>query len=197
MKELHHRVKNNLQVVSSLLNLQSNRMQDGESKKAIRESRLRVQAMALIHQRLYQMEDVTTVNFRSYMNDLAGMLTNAYGYKTEDIDINVSIEKEYLDVDTVMPLALLANEIITNSFKYAFKDVSRPFMNISLKKGDQQLLLSISDNGPGMPNPDTGNGFGKKLITILTQQLKANCRVETTAGTAYYFTIPYTNEKAA
>ncbi|HEY4150341.1 MAG TPA: sensor histidine kinase [Chitinophagaceae bacterium] len=197
MKELHHRVKNNLQVVASLLNMQNHQLKNEESKTAIKESRLRVQAMSLIHQRLYQMEDVTSVNFRSYMNDLANMLVKAYGFIPENIDLQVSIEKEYLDVDTAMPLALLANEIITNSFKYAYKEVSRPLLGISLKNSDRQLQLSISDNGPGMTDTNKETGFGKKLIGILTRQLKAKYTVETTGGTTYVFTIPYINEKVA
>ncbi len=199
MKELHHRVKNNLQVVASLLNLQNNQLKDRRKQnRHYEESRLRVQAMSLIHQApCTQMEDVTSVNFRSYMNDLANMLVKAYGFIPENIDLQVSIEKEYLDVDTAMPLALLANEIITNSFKYAYKEVSRPLLGISLTNGDRQLQLSISDNGPGMAETNKETGFGKKLIGILTRQLKAHYTVETTGGTTYVFTIPYINKKVA
>jgi two-component sensor histidine kinase len=197
MKELHHRVKNNLQIVSSLLNLQTYRLKDEESVAALRESQLRVQAMSLIHQRLYQVEEVTLVNFKLYITDLTETLMRAYGFNTDSFDLRLDIEKEFLDVDTVMPLGLLVNELITNSFKYAYGDVKRPELTISLEQGSSQLRLSVSDNGPGMSVADTKKGFGKQLITALTKQLKANCEVNVTQGTSYLFTIPYTKEKAA
>jgi len=191
IKELHHRVKNNLQVVSSLLNLQSHRIKDAEGKAAVRESRLRVQAMSLIHQRLYQVEDVTSVNFSLYINDLIQMLATSYGRRPDEMDLQVTVEKEFLDVDTAMPMALLANEVITNAFKYAYGQVARPALHISLRKNNGQLLLSIADNGPGATYMNDRAGFGTKLIDTLTQQLLAECRVETSGGTRYFFTIPY------
>lgn len=200
MKELHHRVKNNLQIVSSLLNLQTYRLKDEESKSAIKESQLRVQAMSLIHQRLYQVEDVSMVNFKLYLDDLAETLMKAYGYSADDFDLVIKVDKELLDVDTVMPMGLLVNEIITNSFKYAYKDVQRPLLTISLRSGDQQLQLDVTDNGPGMSEAVGQNskpGFGKKLIDALTKQLKAQYTVDNSNGTSYSFTIPYNNEKAA
>jgi two-component sensor histidine kinase/tetratricopeptide (TPR) repeat protein len=197
MKELHHRVKNNLQIVSSLLNLQSYRLKDEESVAAIKESQLRVQAMSLMHQRLYQVDDVSMVNFKLYLTDLAETLMRAYGYGADDFDLKIEVEQEFLDVDTVMPMGLLVNEIITNSFKYAYKDVSRPELLIRLAAGDKQLKLEIADNGPGMSDSGNKAGFGKKLIAALTQQLKAKYTVDTTNGTSYTFDIPYTKEKAA
>lgn len=199
MKELHHRVKNNLQIVSSLLNLQSYRLRDkdDESVAALKESQLRVQAMSLIHQRLYQVDEVTLVNFKLYISDLTETLMRAYGYDTDSFDLQVHIEKELLDVDTVMPLGLLVNEVITNSFKYAYKDVTRPALTINLLEKNKQIELSITDNGPGMKADDTKKGFGKQLINALTRQLKARCEVNVVKGTSYLFTIPYTKEKAA
>lgn len=198
MKELHHRVKNNLQIVSSLLNLQSYRLKDEESVSAIKESQLRVQAMSLMHQRLYQVEDVSMVNFKLYLTDLTETLMRAYGYCSDDFDLTIDIEKEMLDVDTVMPMGLLVNEIITNSFKYAFKEVKRPALRIKLGGNDRNLVLDIADNGPGMQSAGTTKaGFGTKLISALSKQLKATYTVDLSAGTAYSFTIPYTHKKAA
>ena len=197
MKELHHRVKNNLQIVSSLLNLQSYRLKDEESKAAIKESQLRVQAMSLIHQRLYQVQNVSMVNFKFYINDLAEMLMKAYGYSPDDFDLQVNIEKELLDVDTVMPLSLLVNEVITNAFKYAYRGIQRPLLKIGLKQDARQLYLSIADNGPGMPTGINSNGFGKQLVKALTKQLKASYTLDVTKGTLYLFTIPYLEDKIA
>jgi two-component sensor histidine kinase len=195
MKELHHRVKNNLQIVSSLLNLQTYRLKDQDSVTALRESQLRVQAMSLIHQRLYQVEDVSMVNFKLYLSDLADTLMKAYGYTPDDFDLTIRVEREFLDVDTVMPMGLLVNEIITNSFKYAFGDSRRPMLDIRLKDADENLELVIRDNGPGIPAETAPpGGFGRKLIDALTKQLKGRYTLETSDGTAYYFTIP---QKAA
>ena len=198
MKELHHRVKNNLQIVSSLLNLQTYRLKDEESISAIKESQLRVQAMSLMHQRLYQVEDVSMVNFKLYLDDLVDTLMKAYGYGSDDFDLTINIEKEFLDVDTVMPMGLLVNEIVTNSFKYAYKEVVRPSLSISMCAIDKQLELKIADNGPGMVEIENSTaGFGKKLIGALTQQLKATYSVSNTNGTSYTIAIPYNDEKAA
>ena len=93
-----------------------------------------------------------------------------------------------------MPLALLANEVITNAFKYAYEQVARPALHISLRKNNGQLLLSIADNGPGTTSMNDRAGFGTKLIDALTRQLLAECRVETSGGTRYLFTIPYTRK---
>jgi len=198
MKELHHRVKNNLQIVSSLLNLQSYRLNDEESVSAIRESQLRVQAMSLMHQRLYQVDDVSMVNFKLYSTDLAETLMKAYGYQSDEFDLMIRVDKEMLEVDTVMPMGLLVNEIITNSFKYAYKDVTRPALHISLSGKEKGLELEIKDNGPGISeSKDTQHGFGQKLIAALSKQLSATYTVSNLQGTCYTFNIPYQREKAA
>lgn len=200
MKELHHRVKNNLQIVSSLLNLQTYRLKDEETVSAIKESQLRVQAMSLIHQRLYQVDDVSLVNFKLYLDDLVETLMRSYGYGADDFDLLIQVDKELMDVDTVMPMGLLVNEIITNSFKYAYKEVERPLLHIRLSDNDQQLLLDISDNGPGLSSATeitNKQGFGKKLIAALSKQLKATYTVSSESGTHYQFIIPNPKDKAA
>jgi two-component sensor histidine kinase len=190
IKELHHRVKNNLQVVSGLLNMQGRRLKDEESKAAMKESRLRIQAMSLIHQRLYQMENLSAVNFKFYVDDLSGMLMLAYGYRPGEIELRLNIEKEFIDVDTAMPLALLVNEIFTNSFKYAFQEVSRPLLAVRLEETGSTLRLSISDNGPGLGSDAIQDGFGRKLIAVLARQLKAGYSEDTQGGITYLFIIP-------
>jgi two-component sensor histidine kinase len=198
MKELHHRVKNNLQIVSSLLNLQTYRLKDEESISAIKESQLRVQAMSLMHQRLYQVDDVSLVNFKLYLTDLIETLMKSYGIDSDNFKLNLTIENEMLDVDTVMPMGLLVNEIITNAFKYAYTDIKHPSLTISLKNNDKQLQLHVADNGIGMNNAvASSNGFGKKLISALTKQLKATCKVQANNGTHYDILIPYQQNKAA
>lgn len=197
MKELHHRVKNNLQIVSSLLNLQVFRLSDEESVQALKESQQRVQAMSLIHQRLYQEEKVTMVNFKSYCYDLVESLMKAYGYDADQFDLQIKIENELLDVDTVMPLALLLNEIITNSFKYAYNRVSRPALQITLSQNHDHLQLEISDNGPGIKEKEEKEpGFGKKLIEALSRQIRATYTIKSENGTNYTFMIPNKQQAA-
>lgn len=197
MKELHHRVKNNLQIVSSLLNLQLYRMKDADSAAALRESQLRVQAMSLMHQRLYQVEDVSMVNFRLYLTDLAETLMRAYGYAADDFDLEIDIDKEMLDVDLVMPMGLLANEILTNSFKYAFSPDKRPALGIRLREQEGGLQLVLRDNGPGIrQDAARAEGFGRKLIAALSKQLRASYSVDTGNGTCYTFEIPLTQKAA-
>jgi two-component sensor histidine kinase/tetratricopeptide (TPR) repeat protein len=197
MKELHHRVKNNLQIVSSLLNLQLYRMKDADSAAALRESQLRVQAMSLMHQRLYQVEDVSMVNFRLYLTDLAETLMRAYGYASDDFDLVIDIDQEMLDVDIVMPMGLLANEILTNAFKYAFSPDRRPALEIRLREQDKGLRLVIRDNGPGIKQEAArAEGFGQKLIAALSKQLKASYSVSSENGTCYTFDIPFTQKAA-
>jgi two-component sensor histidine kinase/tetratricopeptide (TPR) repeat protein len=196
MKELHHRVKNNLQIVSSLLNLQAYRLKDEQSTAAFRESQLRVQAMSLMHQRLYQVEDVSMINFKLYLTDLTETLMQAYGYDKDAFDLEICVDQEMLNVDTVMPLGLLVNEIVTNSFKYAYPGLQRPSLKIKLQSSNNQLELSVSDNGPGIPANSQPKGFGQNLIMALSRQLKATVTQENENGASYHFTIPY-QEKAA
>jgi len=196
MKELHHRVKNNLQIVSSLLNLQAYRLKDEQSTAAFRESQLRVQAMSLMHQRLYQVEDVSMINFKLYLTDLTETLMQAYGYDKDAFDLEIRVDQEMLNVDTVMPLGLLVNEIVTNSFKYAYPGLERPALKIQLQNSNNQLELFVSDNGPGIPANSQPRGFGQNLIMALSRQLKATVTLENDHGASYRFTIPY-KEKAA
>lgn len=196
MRELHHRVKNNLQIVSSLLNLQTYRLTDEAAVTALKESNLRVQAMSLIHQRLYQAEDASLVNFKLFVTDLTETLMAAYGYETDEFDLQINIQEEMLAVDAVLPLGLMVNEILTNSFKYAYNEVQRPLLKISLVQNGQQLEMEIADNGPGQV-ANENKGFGKSLIDAFTRQLHATCQVTSDQGLVYYFQIPYTKQKIA
>jgi len=193
MKELHHRVKNNLQIVSSLLSLQSYRLHDEEAKAAMNESKQRVQAMSLIHQRLYKTDMLTSVNIREYITDLTSSLMSAYGYAEDDFDLQLSIDKELMDVEKALPIGLILNEIITNAFKYAYKDIASPSLHISLLEKNDQVQLEVKDNGIGMDteswNKKTGS-FGKQLITSLCKQLRAQQQVSAQNGTAFTFIFP-------
>ena len=188
MKELHHRVKNNLAIVSSLLRLQANQLTDQRVIRVIQTSQQRVEAMALIHQRLYHTNNVTTVNIREYLTDLVHSLMEAYGYTSVDINLQIDITKEWLEVDIAMPLGLIVNELATNSFKHAYEFVDRPMLRISLHD-KQGLVLEVQDNGPGVTSADWEKkgkrSFGKQLVASLCQQLAGIVEIKQQDGALF------------
>lgn len=188
MKELHHRVKNNLAIVSSLLKLQSNRIEDQSAAKAVREGQQRVEAMSLIHQRLYQSDDrLTSINMREYILDLTENLMLAYGYSPDNFDLRITIEQEELDVDLAIPVGLILNELLTNSFKYAYEHVKTPMLSVSLTS-NHGVTLEIKDNGPGINElqwKQKGGSFGKRLIKNLSEQTGGEYQICADNGTCY------------
>lgn len=194
MRELHHRVKNNLAIVSSLLKLQSNRLEDEKAVQAVRVGQQRVEAMSLIHQRLYRTDRVATVNMREYLTDLASSLMMAYGFQTDEFDLQIDIQEEELDVDVAMPLGLIVNELVTNAFKYAYATVQRPRLRIGLRNGNG-ITLEVQDNGPGIEAADwqqlgPRSSFGKRLITSLSEQLDGTLELVKQDGTLFRLHIP-------
>ncbi len=177
MRELHHRVKNNLQLVSSLLRLQSRQMGDGGAAAAIMAGQLRVEAMSLIHQRLYREEGISMVNMQEFAQDLLEKIAFAFGFHLDGIGAKIECQPEELDVDKAMPLSLILNELITNSFKYAFSKTDRPQVLISLTQASEKLRLHYADNGIGLPdNAGSAGSFGSKLIASLSGQLGGQAR---------------------
>jgi two-component sensor histidine kinase len=192
MKELHHRVKNNLAIVSSLLNIQSNRLEDKNAAQAVREGQMRVQAMSMIHQRLYNTDNVSSLNIKLYLTELAESLMRAYGYDTDSFDLKIEAENPDLDVDMAIPIGLIVNELITNSFKYAYEGIERPSLIINFKN-TKNITLTVQDNGIGIDekemNRNTGS-FGKKMVKGLTKQINGNCKFENNRGTYFELIIP-------
>ena len=197
MKELHHRVKNNLQIVSSLLNMQTYKMRDEESMNALKASGQRVRAMSLIHQRLYKTDELTAVNLREYITDLAESLLQSYGYTHNNFDLQVEVQQELIEVDTALPIGLIINELITNAMKYAYEHVAHPALHISLTNQGSTMSLKVKDNGEDFNelswNQNKGS-FGKQLITSLCRQLRAKQSVIVNNGTEFNIVIP---QKAA
>ncbi len=192
MKELHHRVKNNLAIVSSLLKIQSSKIEDEKAVQAVRQGQQRVEAMSLIHQRLYQTDKVTNINIKEYINDLADSLMSAYGHTPDDFDLRIIVEKEPLDVDLAIPLGLIINELLTNSFKYAYQEIERPSLIISLKTNNG-LTLEVQDNGPGIDMErwqKAKDSFGKKLIAGLSKQIGGTFELENRGGSYFKLQIP-------
>ncbi|AFD08050.1 signal transduction histidine kinase [Solitalea canadensis DSM 3403] len=192
LKELHHRVKNNLQIISSLLSLQSNRLVDEDVKKVVQTGQQRIEAMSLIHRNLYQLNNPGMVNMKEYITDLCESLSKSFGFSLDDLQLKIEIDLDELDVDKAIPLGLIINEWITNAFKYAYEDVKRPELTISLTL-EEGIKLSIEDNGPGLPTEKWENpqsSFGLKLVKVLSKQLNGHFKLDNTKGTLFSLNIP-------
>jgi two-component sensor histidine kinase len=174
LKVIHHRVKNNLQIVSSLLNLQTNQSEDEAALSAMADGQNRVQAMALIHQGLYQTENLDKIHFQEYAQKLLEQLASLYP-NSNKVQREVLASDVRLDIDTAVPLGLILNELITNTFKYAFEDIENGSLQIALnQKGNNEYALTVSDNGKGLPenfNLKKARSIGLKLIKGLSKQL--------------------------
>lgn len=174
LKEIHHRVKNNLQIVSSLLNLQTQGAEDETTLAAMTEGQNRIQAMALIHQGLYQNTEMATIKFQEYTEQLLAQLVGIYS-DGKQIQKEVDAGDIELDIDTAIPLGLILNELITNSFKYAFTDMMEGSLKIELsQKAEDEYLLTVQDSGKGLPNDfnlKKAKSIGLKLVKGLSRQL--------------------------
>jgi len=185
MKEIHHRVKNNLQIISSLLDLQSMIVKDNQASQAIKEGRNRVQSMALIHQNLYGEKSVKGIAVDEYINNLTQSLFDSYNIRPGQIELKKDIDKIDMDVDTVIPIGLMLNELISNSLKHAFVNEQGGRIEITLKQNNEILLLQVRDNGKGFPDkadPAHSTSFGMRMIKIFAQKLKADLDIYNDQG---------------
>ncbi len=192
MKEIHHRVKNNMQIVSSLLDLQSISIKDSHASDAVKEGKNRVQSMALIHQNLYSENNLKGIKAKQYIHNLLQNLCDSYNISNEKVKINAEIADLNLDVDTMIPIGLVLNELLTNSFKYAFNEQTNGVLDIKLKEQNNQLLLSVKDNGPGFPkelDAKTTKSFGLRMIRAFAQKLKAAVEIRNDNGASVELNI--------
>ncbi|EAR01682.1 sensor histidine kinase [Maribacter sp. HTCC2170] len=187
LKEIHHRVKNNLEIVSSLLSLQSAEIDDKKIVDAMQKSRHRIQSMSMVHQKLYQEKSLSSIEMKSYFENLANYIVNVFDAQNR-IEIIFEMEEIELDVDSAIPIGLIVNELLTNSMKYAFPDNAKGMVSVHLKKKESQLFLKVSDNGIGKRGSDNiGTGFGTKLIQLLTRQLDGKMDLDIENGTVVSF----------
>jgi len=188
LKEIHHRVKNNLMIISSLLNLQSTYIKDENSKTIFMESQNRARSMALIHERLYQSTDLKNIDFGDYVKTLATDLYNTYVMDRNLIRMNIETDRLNLDIDTSIPLGLILNELVTNSLKHAFSPGQNGNIDVIFKKQDPNYILEVKDNGKGLPKDmdykSTGS-LGLSLITSLSDQIDANLEYVSHSGTLF------------
>jgi two-component sensor histidine kinase len=189
LKEIHHRVKNNLQIISSLLNLQSQNVKNRKAIEAFSESQRRLHSIALVHQKLYQNDNLARINVKEYLEDLVETIHLSFYSKAKSISYHINIADVNLDVDTAVPLGLIINELVTNAYKYAFNTANEGTLTIVLNREEEHLYrLIVRDNGHGLPenlNMDETESLGLKLVSILVKQLEGTIKVKSNNGAEF------------
>jgi PAS domain S-box-containing protein len=193
LQEVHHRVKNNLQVISSLISMQGRKLPAGPSRDALEECQTRVQAIALIHEKLYQSRDYSRVPFSDYVRSLAANVFYATGTAPGDVALDLAIDDVALAVDKAIPCGLILNELITNALKHAFPGGRRGRVRVELRAlDDRQLVLSVADDGAGMPpgfEVAGATSLGLQIIATLVEQLDAKLEIVGGDGTTFRVTF--------
>ncbi|MEG4319200.1 MULTISPECIES: PAS domain S-box protein [unclassified Microcoleus] len=193
LKEIHHRVKNNMQVVSSLLQLQSQYIEDEPTLALFEESQTRIHSMALIHEQLYQSEHLDRIDLPPYVENLVANLYQSFGCGNTSIQFNLNLDPIYLNIETAIPCGLIINELVSNSLKYAFDQSLAGEININFHEViPQQFHLTIQDNGSGFPadfDVETTETLGLRLVRMLTQQLEGTLVIDSECGTCYHITF--------
>jgi two-component system, sensor histidine kinase PdtaS len=185
MKEIHHRVKNNLQIISSLLQLQMDRLEDHNMRIPFIEGVNRIRAIAMIHEKLYS-KNLERVTSTDYIPELVNLIVNSYKYENQRIDLNLNIAKMSLEIDNAVYLGLLLNEILSNSYKHAFKNRAAGKITVKLEQeNDNEYELKVSDDGIGLPSEEYKKGLGMLLIETLVDQIEGKLEVNNTGGTEY------------
>ncbi|MFC3563698.1 sensor histidine kinase [Pedobacter jamesrossensis] len=190
LREVHHRVKNNLHTVICLLESQAAYLK-GDALEAIESSEHRIYAMSLIHQKLYQTDDIKTVDMSSYLPELIGYLKDSFGMQNK-LTFSLDIDHVKLGISQAIPISLIVNEAITNSFKYAFTDDSKGTIKVIMKQDEKEIKLIISDNGVGIDMAivnDTLQSLGLRLMKGLSEDLEADIKFENSGGTKISITF--------
>ncbi|MEZ4883765.1 MAG: tetratricopeptide repeat protein [Chitinophagales bacterium] len=191
LKDLHHRVKNYLEILSDILTLQADLLTEGKAQEVAKTNEDRVRAIGMIHNLLYQESHLATIDMQAYMEELVEELVFSYGFV--DMELHLEVDKLYLNVDKAIPLALITNELVTNALKYAYKDHVSPQLTVCLLQSkENQLYLKVQDNGVGKPlvvKKKKSNSFGLTLVHTLAEQLKAEMKQYNDNGAVYELLI--------
>ena len=198
LSEIHHRVKNNMAIISSLLRLQARHSDDEGVKSILMDSQNRIRSMALVHEKLYRTKDLADINFRDYVQELLSHLIQTFD---KEIDLDLDLDVSKLDIDTIIPCGLILNELVTNSLKHAFDGVDSPRISVSMKEVDGRFRLVYTDNGTGVPDhvdfPPTGS-LGLQIISMLAIQLDGSVELDRATGTKFIINFkPYVSRKKA
>jgi two-component sensor histidine kinase len=193
LKEVHHRVKNNMQVISSILSLQSSYIQEPKTLNILRESQNRIKSMAFIHERLYRTKDFSKINFSDYIENLSTSLINTYEAGNVKVNVSFDLDEVFLNLDSAIPCGLILNELISNSLKYAFKGRKRGNITVKLKEEENKTVkFSVQDDGVGIDkefNISKTETLGLQLVHTLTEQLEGKLKLTLNKGSRFDITF--------
>jgi two-component sensor histidine kinase len=198
LKEIHHRVKNNLTVISSLLDLQSSYLQDEKAREMLQNSMERVRTMAMIHTQLYQSQDLARVDFGHFIRDLIGNISQSYGRAEFPVEIHVDAGEISLGIDASIPCGLILNELVTNALKHAFPEGKEGEINIRMRSEDNRVSLTVQDNGIGFPasiDLTKVKSLGLELVNLLVGQINGRMDMQVDGGTTWTITFPLKDER--
>jgi two-component sensor histidine kinase len=193
LQEIHHRVKNNLQVISSLISMQVRKLEPGTSREALEECQTRVLAIALIHEKLYQSKDYAGVEFAEYARSLAANVFRTLGTSRHNVTLDLAIDPIPLPIDRAIPCGLLINELITNALKHAFPGPRGGVVRVGLTRDGAELVLEVRDDGVGLPeawNAYQMKSMGLQLVVTLTEQLRGALAVDGRGGASFQIRFP-------
>jgi two-component sensor histidine kinase/ActR/RegA family two-component response regulator len=189
LREVHHRVKNNMQIISSILSMQSRNIDDPRLKEVLQESQNRIHSMALIHENLYNHKSLANIMFSSYVKSLTGNIARTYANHNANVKFDYQIDDAYLPMDIAIPCGLIINELISNSFKYAFVNQPNGIISIHFKNmNENDFVLTVSDNGVGIPadvNIKKTKSLGMKILHKLVQQIEGDLQNDFSNGTKF------------
>ncbi|MEG3224214.1 MAG: hypothetical protein BME94_01490 [Methanobacteriales archaeon Met13] len=192
LKEIHHRVKNNLQIISSLMSLQSAYVRDPNTLKMFQETKNRVLAMSLIHEKMYQSPDMTRISLGGYIQNLANQLINFYEVNVDDVELEVNVDEIFLTLDNLIPLGLIVNELVSNCLKHAFPDGRKGKVSIQLWSQNEKNVLTVADNGVGLPTDfdiSKTDSLGLRIVQTLTLQLSGKLDIKKSPGAKFIVTF--------
>lgn len=193
LKEIHHRVKNNLQITSSLLRLQSSVLDDPKSRDLFLESENRIKSMALVHERLYQSNNLSEIDIGEYVQSLAPEMLRSMDAKSSNVQLDIDVENILLGIDKAIPFGLITNELISNCVKHAFKGRTQGIISVSLRNSGNEISLSVMDNGVGFPDGlglQNARTLGLQIVSDLTTQLRGKIELRRGKGTAVTVKFP-------
>lgn len=194
LKEVHHRVKNNLQVISSLLNFQADSLTDEKARRMFQDTRSRIKSIALIHERLYQSEDLTHIDFADYVRGLMDDLFESYGVARDRVTLQVAVDSVTLDVDTLVNCGFIVSELVSNALKYAFPNERRGRISISMRsESPGRNVLRVADDGVGLPATSSNSktsSLGLKLVRGLAKEIGGELDVQSDGGATFTIKFP-------
>ena len=190
LREVHHRVKNNLQIVTSLLNLRAQRLESPLARDAVRQAQMRIAAMTLVHRKLYETDDIQEVDLAGLLADLCGMLEEVNDTHAGDVELAVAAEPASVAPDRAIPLALLVTEAVSNAFKHAFPDGASGRIEVRLEHDERGMRLTVADDGVGLGSPRRPEGMGVTLMRMLAKQVGGALSVIEGKGTRLELAMP-------